>query len=128
MKIATDLSVVVACETLIDAVNLTDTDGPMNSPIDYPLEYDEECQDARCELRSDRVQSASIRKTSYVKNPTVQLRTFFPENWLFDILESEDGIIERSDLHYSRERCHVRKPQIWMILLHNILCSDFLVP
>ena len=96
MKIATDLSVVVACETLIDAVNLTDTDGPMNSPIDYPQEYDEECHDAMCELRSDyRVQSASIRKTSNVKNPTVQLRTFFPENWLFDIMESDDGIIER---------------------------------
>ena len=96
LKIATDLSVVVACETLIDAVNLTDTDGPMNSPIDYTQEYDEECQDARCELRSDyMVESASIRKTIDVKNPTVQLRTFFPENWLFDIMESDDGIIER---------------------------------
>ena len=50
-------------------------------------------RDVDVDLRVDRVQT--MRKTSYVKNPNVQLRTFFPENWLFDIMESDDGIIKR---------------------------------
>ena len=101
MKIATDLSVVAACEILIDAVNITETYYGMNSPIDYgpegpAMEY--EAYDERSELRSsssDRVESVRNPSTSYAKKPTVQLRTFFPENWLFDIMDSDDGILER---------------------------------
>ena len=106
VQIATDLSVVAACETLIDAVNMTGGGGMyMHSPMDYAeigsryseLDSDYAYDD---ELRSVQMQTTSMREQSSANSaqptkPTVQLRTFFPENWLFDIQESSDGIIDR---------------------------------
>ena len=102
MQIATDLSIVAACETLIDAVNVTDGGNYyMHSPMDMEFReeyvYDETDDEVRM---SSMIQTTSMRENSPTKSvpatkPTVQLRTFFPENWLFEIQESEDGIIDR---------------------------------
>ena len=93
-----------ACETLVDAVNVTGGDHTyMHSPIDYSSpDYREDYayDEMDGEARSSMIQTTSIREKSPANytpatKPTVQLRTFFPENWLFNIQDSVDGIIDR---------------------------------
>ena len=103
MQIATDLGIVAACETLVDAVNVTGGGSYyMHSPIDmeYREEYVYDEMDDELRSSSSMIQTTSIREKSPANytpatKPTVQLRTFFPENWLFDIQDSDDGIIDR---------------------------------
>ena len=104
VQIATDLSIVSACETLVDAVNVTHGGvNYMHSPIDdSQLEYRDYAYDEMDdELRSSSmIQTTSIREETPANyapatKPTLQLRTFFPENWLFDLQDSDDGIIDR---------------------------------
>ena len=112
MKIATDLSVVTGCEILTDAVNVSSSGYPeaMHTPIDgmeygrvdYDYAYDD-----MAEARSggSGIQTTALREKSPAKyasptKPIVQLRTFFPENWLFDLQDSDvDGIKDPTNIH-----------------------------
>ena len=108
VQVATDLRVVAACEILTDAVNVSSSGHPeqMHTPIAYGamdgeyMDYAYEEDEARS---SGQTISMSASQTTSRKSPakyatptkpTVELRTFFPENWLFD-LQVSDGMIDR---------------------------------
>ena len=70
----------------------------MNSPVPYDVRYESEEREYSEGMYNSIIQRTSggaSRNNYRVKKPPVQLRTFFPENWLFSIQETADGTINK---------------------------------
>ena len=100
IQVATDIEAVQSCRTIVDA---KDTIGkyfeePLNSPIAYDMRYE---MDERDGMYNSIIQETSMARggSSRInfreRKPPVQLRSFFPENWLFTIEEARDGSINK---------------------------------
>ena len=62
----------------------------------YMYSYDEDYEDeARSGTRTTMLKEKSPANYATPTKPAVQLRTFFPENWLFHLQSSDDGTIDR---------------------------------